>query len=126
MGNKDRLYSLTLELLECTDRFSEKFESTKISQMKGDFFAEVKPFADKVRGLNEEWRELAVTWIRENRPKHLHEKQIDSSSEQIDLLSVQAFYPDTSRTRFINYLQSVRYILNTLIQRLEHAKKELP
>lgn len=126
MGNKDRLYSLTLELLDYTDRFSEKFESTKISQMKGDFFTEVKPFADKVRGLNEEWRELAVTWISENRPKHLHEKQIDSSSEQIDLLSVQAFYPDTSRTRFINYLQSVRYILNTLIQRLEHAKKELP
>lgn len=120
--SSDRLFSLTNELLQYTNRISIKFEEVKESKVKGDFYSEVKPFADEVKMVNDEWQNLAKAWIRENRPKHLHEKQIDSTYEQIEMLSVQAFFPDTSRTRFINYWQSVRFILNTLIDHLEKNK----
>lgn len=113
------LLDLTKKLLNYTDDCSKTFEKSKESQQKGDFYTEVKPFADDVKAVNERWRPLALTWIRENKPKHLHEKQIESASEQMELLSVQAFFPDTSRTRFINYLQSVRFIFTTLIECLE-------
>lgn len=121
MNKKDHLYSLTQQQLNYTDHFLKTFEKVKLSKVKGDFFSEVKPFADEVKEVNERWRHLAITWIKETRPKHLHEKQIESTYEQIELLSIQAFYPDTSRTRFINYLQSVRFILKSLIDYLEET-----
>jgi hypothetical protein len=113
------LTSLTKKLLHYTDVISDKFAEVKESKVKGDFFAEVKPFADEVKASNDEWQNLAKAWIRENMPKHLHEKQIESTYEQIEMLSVQCFFPDTSRKRFIDYWQSVRFILNSLLTHLE-------
>lgn len=114
-----RLKVITEDLLGELDRMMAIFEETKLSNKRGDFFSEVKPFADEMKRKKEEWAELSFQWIKEVRPKHLHEKQIESAGEQIEMLSVQAFYPDTSRTRFINYLQSVRYILKGLKDQLD-------
>lgn len=116
--NREQLTLLTQQLLDYMDSISNTFEKVKASKERGDFFTEVKPFADAVKEVNDEWQLLARTWIKENMPKHLHEKQIESTYEQIEMLSVQAFYPDTSRTRFINTLQSVRFILNSLKESL--------
>lgn len=117
--NVEQLVLLTKQLLGYMDQIANTYENVKESKMKGDFFTEVKPFADSVKLVNDEWQLLARNWIKENQPKHLHESQIQSSYEQIEMLSVQAFYPDTSRTRFINTLQSVRFILNSLIDAIE-------
>ncbi|WP_019155980.1 YppE family protein [Robertmurraya massiliosenegalensis] len=110
----ETLLELTEKLLAYIEQISDKFEEVKETKVKGDFFLEVKPFADEVNGVKEEWHHLAVKWIEENKPKYLHVKQIESTSEQMELLSVQAFFPDTSRTRFINYWQSARFILTSL------------
>ncbi|RTR30534.1 DUF1798 family protein [Robertmurraya yapensis] len=113
------LLTLTKKLLDYMEFISNKYDEVKISGVRGDFFTEVKPFADEVKEINDKWSELASSWIASNRPKNLHVKQIESSTEQIEMLSVQAFYPETSKTRFINYVQSVRFILTTLIVQLE-------
>lgn len=114
--NIERLALLTEQLLDYSNKISSTYENVKVSKVKGDFFTEVKPFADAVKEVNDEWQEIARTWIREQKPKYLHEKQIESTYEQIEMLSVQAFYPDTSRKRFIDTLQSVRFILKSLQQ----------
>jgi hypothetical protein len=119
MGNERLLLTLTTQLWEYMDEISVKFEEVKKTKEKGDFFLEVKPFADQVKTANDQWKQEAAIWIKENRPKHLHEKQIESASEQIEMLSVQAFFPETSRSRFINYWQSVRFILSTLLDYLK-------
>lgn len=85
-----------------------------MSGEKGDFFTQVKPFADEVKEVVDHWRKESAAWIKENRPKNLHATQIESAAEQMEMISVQAFFPETSRTRFINYLQSVRYVLTVL------------
>lgn len=117
--NIEGLALLTQQLLDYSNKISNIYEEVKETKVKGDFFTEVKPFADSVKEVNDEWQHMARAWIREEKPKHLHEKQIESTYEQIEMLSVQAFYPDTSRKRFIDTLQSVRFILSSLLQLIE-------
>lgn len=115
------LLTLTKKLLDYMEFISKKYDEVKISGVRGDFFTEVKPFADEVKEINDKWAELAASWIELNRPKNLHVKQIESSTEQIEMLSVQAFFPETSKTRFVNYVQSVRFVLTSLIAQLENV-----
>lgn len=123
METYEQLLVRTATLLKDIDHITKIFEETKASNKRGDFYTEVKPFADEMKGKKDDWERLAVKWIEETRPKHLYLKQIESASEQIEMLSVQAFYPDTSRTRFINYVQSVRYILIAMVDEIEKNKK---
>ncbi|MDZ5473217.1 YppE family protein [Bacillus sp. 31A1R] len=110
---------LTIIILEYTEVFLNKFTYAKENGTKGDFFHEVKPFADEVKLVNDQWKDVATKWVLQTRPKNIYVKQIESTHEQIETLSIQAFYSDTSRTRFINYLQSVQYILKVLLAELE-------
>jgi hypothetical protein len=114
MGYYAVLVDLNERMFEYTREIESKFLSVKESGEKGDFFNEVKPFADEVKEVSERWRKEATVWIMNNRPRNLHENQIDSAAEQIEMISVQSFFPETSRTRFINYLQSVRFVLTLL------------
>lgn len=115
MSQDMQLLERTNTLSKYVEQIESKFLMVKESGEKGDFFNEVKPFADEVQQVNNEWKEEAKAWININKPRNLNGNQIDSASEQIDMISVQSFYPETSRTRFINYVQSVRYVL-TLLQ----------
>jgi hypothetical protein len=114
MENQSILVNLNESLYEYTRQIEDKFLSVKTSGEKGDFFSQVKPFADEVKEVVDLWKKEATTWIAKNRPRNLHESQIDSAAEQMEMISVQAFFPETSRTRFINYLQSVRFVLTLL------------
>lgn len=123
MGNHSVLINLNERLYEYTRDIENKFLSVKLSGEKGDFLTEVKPFADEVQVISEHWKKEATAWITKNRPRNLHESQIDSAAEQIEMISVQSFFPETSRTRFINYLQSVRFVLTLLRANLDKYEK---
>ncbi|WP_391559029.1 YppE family protein [Robertmurraya sp.] len=114
MDNHSMLGHLNERLYEYTKEIEDTFLSVKMSGEKGDFFTKVKPFADEVKEVVDRWKMESASWIEENRPKNLHATQIESAAEQMEMISVQAFFPETSRTRFINYLQSVRYVLTIL------------
>lgn len=114
MENQSILVNLNERLYEYTRQIEHKFLSVKATGEKGDFFSQVKPFADEVKEVVDLWKKDATAWIAKNRPRNLHSSQIDSAAEQMEMISVQAFYPETSRTRFINYLQSVRFVLTLL------------
>lgn len=116
------IHLLTESVIEYIDQIDEFFKEVKQSGEKKDFFEVVKPFADEVKVINDQWKLAAMEWIEETRPKNINMKQIESANEQIEMLSVQAFYPDTSKTRFINYIQSVRFILNSILDELKKQK----
>ncbi|MDQ0271038.1 YppE family protein [Cytobacillus purgationiresistens] len=119
----DHLIELTRQMLIYIDDIENRYAQGRESGEKGDFYSEVKPFADKVKEDNDKWLILATEWVNCHHPKNLHSQQIVSAFEQIETLSVQAFFPETSKTRFINQLNSAKYILNVLLSSMEQKKE---
>lgn len=124
MEKQSKLTILTLQLLTYMDTVEKKLESIKETGKSGDFFKEVKPFADEVERINDSWRKEAQLWVEKTRPKNIHVQQIDSTHEHINIISVQAFFPETSQTRFRNTVASVKYILNNLLSNLKEEERE--
>lgn len=118
MDDRFELISLTNALLNYVSVMSERYEMARESGKSGDFYKEVKPFADEVKRINDVWKIKATNWIHTNRPKNLFVQQIESTSEHIETISVQAFFPETSKTRFINLISSSKYVLNQLLEAL--------
>ena len=118
MTDGTELRILTEKLVAYMEMAARTFQQTKKSGEKGDFYREVKPFADEVKETNDKWLKEATNWLEENQPKNMFIKQIHSTYDQIETLSIQAYFPETSQTRFNNYLQSVRFILKNILDRL--------
>lgn len=123
MKLKNDIIELSETLLEKVEESHKRFQLSKETGVRGDFHTEVKPFADKVKGAADSWRESASRWVRENEPKNLHVNQIETAADYLEVISVQAFFPETSKKRFLDQIQSVEYILNSLIFAIEKAVK---
>ena len=113
------LIDLTEKLLGCNEEIMQKFEETKQTEIAGDFYREVKPFVDRVKEIMDQWEEKVIAWITNCRPRNLHVNQIESVKEQLEMIAVQAFFPQTSRTRFLNTVHSVDYVLKTILLEIE-------
>jgi hypothetical protein len=107
----------TEEILEYLVKIVERFEEVQSSGDEPDFFQTVKPFADNVYHLLLRWEKDTKEWIQAENPKYIHVQQIDSTVENINLVSVQCFYPDTREKRFKGMIQSIRYVLNDIISK---------
>ncbi|MBG9590761.1 hypothetical protein ABE26_26925 [Cytobacillus firmus] len=114
---------MTEMLLEYVEISDSRYKKVKESGEKGDFYNEVKPFADEVKSINDRWKGEAREWVSIHKPRNLYSQQIESASEHIEMVSIQAFFPETSRTRFINYVNSAVYVLKQLIILLSDEKK---
>ncbi|WML45073.1 DUF1798 family protein [Neobacillus sp. PS3-40] len=109
---------LTEKLLHYNELFLQYFEAGREELMKIDFHEVVKPFANEVKAINDEWRILLKRWITENSPNHFKSSQVDSTYEQIEGLSIQAFFPETSKTRFLNSNRTIDYFLTGIMKEL--------
>ncbi|MFD0827829.1 DUF1798 family protein [Neobacillus sp. M.A.Huq-85] len=116
---EERHKELTQKLLQNNQLFLKYYQEVRKTGIKQDFHQVVKPFADEVKVVTDEWKELMKKWLKENSRKHIHEKQIDLTAEHISDLSIQAFFPETSRTRFTNTNRTVEYFLTGLLLELE-------
>lgn len=113
------LRTLTAELLQYNDHATKRYSQCRETGEQGDFYKEVKPFADKVKDAVEKWEKEATDWIIQNKPKHLYPIQIKNTAENLQMVSVQAFYPKTSLSRFNHHVQSIDYILRALLEVLD-------
>ncbi|WP_102274791.1 YppE family protein [Cytobacillus massiliigabonensis] len=113
------LLQLTKKLLSYADTLLMKYLEVRETGKSGDFFGEVKPFADEVKEVNDAWKKEAYEWIKDVRPKNIYNQQIDSAYEHIETISVQAFFPNTSRSRFNDVIASAKFILTTIIHGIE-------
>jgi hypothetical protein len=114
----EQLKHVTAELLASVDQMMNEYKERRGTKEKGDFYNEVKPFADRVKNVNDQWKELCLEWIKAERPKHLHFPQIMNTYDNIEMLSVHCFFPESSYNRFVSHHQSVHYVLQTLIDEL--------
>lgn len=112
------LIILTRQLLDNTEFANGRFKQTKLEGKRGDFYTEVKPFADEVKDTVEKWRAEAAQWVIQHKPKNLHHSQIVTAADYLEVISVQAFFPETSKKRFLDQIQSIDYILNGLLNAL--------
>ena len=121
---EDELFQITKKLLSFNHDLLQKFEETKESGVEGDFYQEIKPFSEQLNESLKIWSEGAKFWIRNCRPKNLHVNQIESVVEQLEMISVQAFFPQTSRAHFLNTVHSVEYVLKKLVSEIEKECKD--
>ena len=125
MNQDQEIIFLTKKLLTYTETAFRTYELTKKAGVRGDFYSEVKPFADGVKDTAKLWKEAATAWVIENKPKNLHALQIQTAADYLEVISVQAFFPETSKKRFMDQIQSVEYILNSGIAAIENAANQL-
>lgn len=118
MGNKKRLKYLTEQLVEVTAFLVDTFYRVRESGEKEDFYQVVRPYANKVKEINEEWKEIASSWVQKDKPLYLHPSQIVSASNHLEVISIQAFFPDTSKKRFLDAAKSIQFILQTVLNEL--------
>jgi Bacterial domain of unknown function (DUF1798) len=122
MSEYKELYEYTKHLLEMVEKAYQRFEEIKESKTDADFFKEVKPFADETAKLNNQWKRAALDWLTKETPKNFHIKQVETCSENIEMISIQAFFSTTSRKRFIDHVQSVRFLLAGILMELDNKK----
>ncbi len=105
---------------ECLERLSAMRELDR----EPDFFAEVKPYADKNHRLLDEWTEEIRTLIRETKPKYVHLHQIESLNESMKQFIVQSFYQKTGKKRFVLSINSATYTFRTVLDELQSTGGE--
>ncbi|WP_017727978.1 YppE family protein [Halalkalibacterium ligniniphilum] len=111
-----RLLQLTEELLRYNREAHDYYLHT-VREEEGyepDFFGKVKPFADAVKVRADEWKPLTLAFIRAYKPNYLYPLQVENTYENLEIVSVQAFYPKTGKKRFLEMIKSIDYILNQL------------
>ncbi|KMJ59717.1 hypothetical protein AB685_02290 [Bacillus sp. LL01] len=117
-GNQQNVKQISDQILDYLDRIEELFHSTRDNKENPDFFHTVKPFADEVYVTVQQWENTVKEWILTEQPKYIHTQQIDSTVENINMVSVQCFYPDTREKRFKGMIQSIRYVLNDTLSKI--------
>jgi hypothetical protein len=114
-----KLYEMTSELLEECGKCRPRHTRMREEEREPDFFGEVKPYADRVHRLISDWKEMSAEWIRQKRPKHVREPQIENAADMMTQFVVQSFYPKTGKKRFYDSIQSTEYLLKTMLAALE-------
>lgn len=121
------LLNLTINLKNLNNQAYLQFiNKTKKPDYKVDFFGEVKPFADQVQLLADDWKELAREWVIANKPKYVFPIQINDTHENITIAAVLAYQLETrdnnfKQKRFLEMIKSIDYVLDALQKSLQNS-----
>jgi hypothetical protein len=120
MAMSEEIFQLTKKLLHYNCSFLKYFEEVREKGTTHDFHEVILPFANEVKSTSQEWSTLMKNWLKNSPQKHLHLKQIDTTLDHIEQLSIQAFFPKTSKSRFLNANRTVEFFLLEIIRELEN------
>jgi NADH:ubiquinone oxidoreductase subunit len=115
----EEILQLTKKLLNYNHLFMKFYEEAREKGTTPDFHEVIKPFVNEVKSVSVEWSAWMRKWLMNSPKKHLHPKQIDTTLEHLEQLSIQAFFPKTSRSRFLNTNRTVEYFLLEILKELE-------
>ncbi|MBM7840207.1 hypothetical protein JOC54_003487 [Alkalihalobacillus xiaoxiensis] len=118
----ERLAELTEGLLQLTKEAEHFYIDTVKNDptYEVDFYGQVKPFADKVQPMAQEWFPLAKTYLVQNPIKNLHVAQLDQTVENLDVVAIKSFYPSSGMKRQRETFKSVEYVLAHLHEELKN------
>jgi len=120
----DEILDLTERLLHFNGLFLKTYQESRETGITHEFHSVIKPFADEVKEMNDKWNKAMKKWLPTANTPHLHLKQIDTTSAHIDQLSVQSFFRETSKSRFLNSHRSIEYILCEIIKELKKIERD--
>jgi hypothetical protein len=115
----EEIAHITKKLLDFNRLCLEYYEKARETGVSEDFNNVVKPFANEVKLTTAKWSVEMQKWLKQSPQKHIHMKQIETTSDHLEQISIQAFFPKTSRTRFINANRTVEFFLLEIINELE-------
>ncbi len=117
----EHLIKSSLHLLNDLTECRQRFESFQKKPEKTDeyFFNEVKPTFELIKDKSDIWEQYASEWIKKEKPKYIHQSQIDSATENLEQVVLQSFYKDINKQRFHNLHHSVEYLLSTMLAEIE-------
>ena len=118
MGKKEAL-SYTQQLLELLDEMNDIYEDVRETKKEHDFMKAVEPYARKAEELTRNWQQHIESVIQNQQAYFTGERHVAQVVENTCQLSVQAFYPSTSYSRFKSYLQSTKFLLKTMERQLK-------
>ncbi|PSL50545.1 uncharacterized protein DUF1798 [Salsuginibacillus halophilus] len=120
----ENLKQQTNTLKAYNEEAASAFNEIRNSEREVDFFVEVKPFVDRVQAAADQWLESAEQWVKTHQPREVYPSQLNDTHENITILAVKAFQHDTKERRFKEMVQSVEYVLNSLLQAVEEVEEE--
>ncbi|MDF2857211.1 MAG: hypothetical protein K0Q87_3062 [Neobacillus sp.] len=115
----DDITHLTKKLLEFNRQCLKYYEKARETGISEDFNDVVKPFANEVKLTIAKWSIEMQKWLKQSPQKHIHIKQIVTTSDHLEQISIQAFFPNTSRKRFLNANRTVEFFLLEIVKELE-------
>ncbi|WP_180960287.1 YppE family protein [Neobacillus cucumis] len=114
----EEILQLTEKLLQYNELFLKNYQAGRETGITHDFNEVIKPFVDEVKEINDQWNRAIKEWLPKVDTQYLHLKQIDTTSSHIEQLSVQSFFPETSKSRFLNFHRAVEYVLSEVVREL--------
>ncbi|TSB46960.1 YppE family protein [Alkalicoccobacillus porphyridii] len=107
-----QLRAHTTRLLEL-NQYAENIylNETRTDGYEVDFFGMVKPFADEIKERSEEWLPLANELVEAKLPKDLHLNQLTQTVDNLEVVAIKSFYPETGLKKQIETFKAVAYVL---------------
>src|SRR4051812_33674500 len=96
----EEIIQLTEKLLAYNSLFMKYYLEGRESGLKHDFHEVIKPFANEVKEINDQWKHAMKKWLSETDHKHLHLKQIDTTSEHITSCQFNPFFRKQAKRDF--------------------------
>lgn len=112
----------TKRLIDKCDAAQARFFEAREKDITYDFFEAVKPYADETRDELVAWREQMERFIVTHRPKNLYLQQIDHAIDAMEQFVLQSFYQKTSKKRFLQSIQSVKYTLTIALKKMQEVE----
>ena len=106
------IITLTQQLITLAEEANSIYDTVRENGEEKDFYLEVKPFADQVKQVCDEWVREMKQAMQKVSFQHLFPSQIEQAAGNLQDVSIQAFFPKTSYKRFKSYVQSVLFTLN--------------
>ena len=115
---KQQALFYTKQIIEKIDEIDAIYEKTRESGESYDFYKVIEPFANEVQQLASDWQQAIEAVIASRSSYFIGERQVDTVVDNVCKLSVQAFHGSTSFQRFKSYVQSTKFILNSIKRQL--------
>ncbi|MFX3617080.1 MAG: YppE family protein [Sporolactobacillus sp.] len=117
-----KLEQLTSQLRVISQQAFEAFQNHRdAADAAPDFYQQVKPFADHTQEVVDQWRPLSEEWLRLVKPRYIYPIQIKDTSENLLIVCVTAFQKDTRRRRFLETIEAINYVLDTMLAEFKQA-----
>lgn len=108
-----------MTLQESTENMERRVTEIKdlyvrYANQKPDFYQDVKPYIDQLSEESDQWRELALQWVKDKKPSFVHPINIENAHDNLKNIALQAFFHDVKEKRFMELTEAVVYTLSTI------------